>query len=404
MAIKKKKNKEPAAEWVKISELKLWDKNPRVNDHVVDRIADSLKKFGWGRPIVVRKANKLIMAGNTTIKAAIKLGLDEAPVRFLDVSQKVAVQYALADNKLGELAEWDFEKLEDIFVDFEMADLELAGFSLDEINELKTPDGEYPDDENETTPILKNAELDDLAPTHEEIEKIKGRKILVEFSGGKDSSAVSIWAKHHFPENECELLFCDMGADHISLPLFLHKFSSSIGVTLRILRAPKTMHELFIEKGKWPHFAFPYCHELLYSTINTYIRTHPAEEVIIMRGGRMQERIKKRKTLETRFREIPDMKEYIYFEPLYFADKKVGESIVEKSGQPLWVGYETGLQRTACRICPGQSTLTYSTIRSKYPDVWNELLWFEQLYGSGVWQSQNATFDEMADRGDARLQ
>ena len=100
-----------AAEWVKTATLKPWVKNPRRNNHAVKAVADSIARFGFGAPIVARRADGRVIAGHTRLKAAILLKLDEVPVRYLDISEDEADALALADNKLGEAAEWDPEAL-----------------------------------------------------------------------------------------------------------------------------------------------------------------------------------------------------------------------------------------------------------------------------------------------------
>ena len=62
----------------KISEIRPYEKNPRINDGAVDKVAESLKEFGWKQPIVI-DSDGVIIAGHTRYKAAIKLGMDKVP-------------------------------------------------------------------------------------------------------------------------------------------------------------------------------------------------------------------------------------------------------------------------------------------------------------------------------------
>lgn len=101
---------EAAAEMVGIDELVPWDENPR-HHQPIDEIASSIDRFGFGAPIVARLADKRIIAGHTRWAAAKKLRLDEVPVRFMDLTEEEANALALADNKLGDLAQWDEERL-----------------------------------------------------------------------------------------------------------------------------------------------------------------------------------------------------------------------------------------------------------------------------------------------------
>lgn len=105
----------------KISELKPYANNPRLNDGAVDAVAASIKNFGFKVPLVVT-ADGEIIAGHTRLKAAQKLKMKTVPVIIADdLTPKQVKAFRLADNKVGELAGWDFEKL----------DLELAEIDLD---------------------------------------------------------------------------------------------------------------------------------------------------------------------------------------------------------------------------------------------------------------------------------
>lgn len=96
---------------IPISYVKPYEKNLRKNDKAVDGVAESIKQFGFKQPIVIAK-NGVIVAGHTRYKAAIKLGFDTVPcVRADDLTQKQIKAYRILDNKLNELASWDFEML-----------------------------------------------------------------------------------------------------------------------------------------------------------------------------------------------------------------------------------------------------------------------------------------------------
>ena len=96
-----------AAEYVAPSSLIPWAGNPRINDGSIDKVAASIQEFGFASPIIARLEDREIIAGHTRWAAACKLGLTEVPVRFMDISSDKAHALALADNKLGELADWD---------------------------------------------------------------------------------------------------------------------------------------------------------------------------------------------------------------------------------------------------------------------------------------------------------
>lgn len=129
---------EVAATWEPTDSLTPWDQNPRINEHAVGDVADSIKRFGFGAPLIARKADRMIIAGHTRHQAALSLKLEQVPVRFLDLDPADAKLLALADNKLGEAAAWDEASLAAIFSELksEGADLNLSGFEAVEISSL----------------------------------------------------------------------------------------------------------------------------------------------------------------------------------------------------------------------------------------------------------------------------
>ena len=133
---------ESAAVWLDIDDLIPWDQNPRFNDGAIGKVAESIKRFGFASPIIARKADNTIIAGHTRWEAAKKIGLDRVPVRFMDLDPSDAKLLAIADNKLGEYAEWDGELLSEILGDLNDDGLDLAstGFTEEELSEFLDPD------------------------------------------------------------------------------------------------------------------------------------------------------------------------------------------------------------------------------------------------------------------------
>ena len=119
----------------KIDELIPYENNPRNNDGAIEAVAKSIKEFGFKVPLVIDKDGE-IAAGHTRLKAAKELGLEEVPCIIADdLTPEKIKAFRLADNKVGELAEWDFELLESEFEDLEGLDL-FTGFEDFEIDSL----------------------------------------------------------------------------------------------------------------------------------------------------------------------------------------------------------------------------------------------------------------------------
>ena len=131
-------NKESVGEWVDISILVENPRNPRVNDQAVESVAKSIKRFGFSSPIIARRANNMIIAGHTRYKASIKIGLSTVPVRYLDLDPADADLLMIADNKIGEKADWNNDLLSEILTEMNGYGLELdvLGFSEEELSNL----------------------------------------------------------------------------------------------------------------------------------------------------------------------------------------------------------------------------------------------------------------------------
>ena len=96
-----------AAEAWPVDRPKPYAKNPRRNDAAVEKVAASIREFGWAQPIVV-DGDGVIIIGHTRLKAAKKLGLKTVPVLVrADLTPEQVAALRLADNKTAELAEWD---------------------------------------------------------------------------------------------------------------------------------------------------------------------------------------------------------------------------------------------------------------------------------------------------------
>lgn len=129
---------------VSIDKIKPYENNPRDNEAGVDAVANSIDEFGWQQPIVVDKDN-VIIVGHTRYKAAKKLGMKEVPVVVADkLSEEQVKAYRLADNKTGELTDWDDGLLDSELDDILNIDMSDFGFDIDmpddEDNEAKEDD------------------------------------------------------------------------------------------------------------------------------------------------------------------------------------------------------------------------------------------------------------------------
>lgn len=133
---------------LKLSQIKPYEKNPRINDGAVDAVAESIKQCGYCQPILVDE-NNVILAGHTRFKALQKLGWETVEVVIRDgLTDEQKRKYRLLDNKTNEIAGWDFDLLNEELegLDFDGFDFGFADViqNADDLDELFTPDEEKP--------------------------------------------------------------------------------------------------------------------------------------------------------------------------------------------------------------------------------------------------------------------
>lgn len=114
---------------IDIKDLKPYEKNPRKNDDAVKYVAESIKQFGFKVPIVIDKDN-VIVAGHTRYKACKKLGIEQVPCVIADdLTDEQIKAFRIADNKVSEYAEWDYELLDEELSD--IIDIDMSDFAFD---------------------------------------------------------------------------------------------------------------------------------------------------------------------------------------------------------------------------------------------------------------------------------
>lgn len=167
---------------MKVADIVPYENNPRRNDGAVEALAASIKEFGFRVPIIVDKEN-VIVAGHTRLKAAERLGLEVVPViRADDLTDEQIKAYRIADNKVGDLAGWDNERLKEELAElddmFNMTDFGFGEFELSILKEDFEPDAyeedlsQYDGNDEQFTANRK------LIITYKEEDKDKLRRLL----------------------------------------------------------------------------------------------------------------------------------------------------------------------------------------------------------------------------------
>ena len=184
---------------VKLSEIFPYYDNPRDNTNAVEPTKESIKRFGFVKPILVDKAG-VIIAGHTRYVAAYQLGMEFVPVVYSDMDDEMAKKYRILDNKLAEKSSFDedqlLEELRNMEVPTDMQAFffedinQMLNFSIDSINKQAEEYGGFQDDysqveeENFEAPSNEEAGESEEAPSDEEEDPAKDLFVLKEREDG----------------------------------------------------------------------------------------------------------------------------------------------------------------------------------------------------------------------------
>ena len=146
-----------------------YARNPRKNDHAVEKMAGVIREFGFRIAIIARSSGEIV-DGHLRYKAACLLGLDTVPVILADDLTDTQIKaFRLLANRSATWAEWDDELLQLELADLSALDydLSLTGFDADELAELlaggeQDHQGETDDDvvpDADETPVSRPGDL-----------------------------------------------------------------------------------------------------------------------------------------------------------------------------------------------------------------------------------------------------
>ena len=140
-------------EMTEIQKITPYLRNPRKNARAVALVKESIRRYGWRQPIVTDRQG-VIVAGHTRYLAALALEQDHVPVHVAEELSDAQIRaYRLADNKLHEASDWDFDALA-----LELTPLKgmgdcFTGFAADEIDALLADKPVLPEKEELLHPI-----------------------------------------------------------------------------------------------------------------------------------------------------------------------------------------------------------------------------------------------------------
>lgn len=226
---------------------------------------------------------------------------------------------------------------------------------------------------------LSVAEFYDIPPELQE-RWDKSDTIVVEYSGGKDSSSALAWAGRNKGNKRLLLAFANPGAEFPSISVHVRNVARHVGAELMVAKAKEDWWAWITDKG-WPSLLYrPCATTFIHDPVAKIIRSETnADKTIVLTGSRAQEAVRGSK--KTQFSEMPSIKGYQHFAPAFHMTKPQLQTVLEEAQMPIWEGYAQGFVRTACWCCPGQCGSQALALERNYSGLANFIRRTEQKVG-----------------------
>lgn len=240
-------------------------------------------------------------------------------------------------------------------------------------------------------------------------------KVIVAYSGGKDSHASLIWAVNKYGKNNVEAVFCDTGWEHDVTYDHIFDTASELGVILTIVRSRKykSLPDLAEKKKRFPSSQARFCTSELKSIPFIDYVLSKKEHLLIIQGIRAEES-HSRSLMKAQCRYFK-----YYFEPYSFTkDGKPKFHTYRKKDVAEWVAmysddverpvfdwsaqqvidyiisngqqpnplYKEGFKRVGCFPCILSGQREVFEIINRYPERFEEILSHEKRIGSSFFK------------------
>jgi len=228
-------------------------------------------------------------------------------------------------------------------------------------------------------------------------------KILVFYSGGKDSQASLIWAIKEYGIKNCEAVFCDTGWENPSTYQHIQDTTKQLGVKLVTLKSKKYkgMIDLAVKKKRFPSTNARFCTEELKSKPAIDYVLSQNESLIIIEGIRKDESFKRSQMdaecmyFKHYFQPLPSGKTFTYrkkeitewcktkdaskLRPIFeWTADQVIDYIKDNGQQPNYLYYQ-GFSRVGCFPCIMARHREIRLIIENHPEQWQKLKDAESL-------------------------
>lgn len=380
----------------------------------IRKVMNSIAKYGWDQPIVV-DSNMLVIKGHARLSAAIEIGLEEVPVIVNSSLSEEEVRAArIADNKVAESA-WDTgllwdeiinahkagdkftdlgfdqKNMRNLFPDFDLASLGIEPTPTELARGIHTEDGSALDLNGNRDPTVSAVETfieyfrgeDAYLRKMSMVDYLNSHdKILMGFSGGKDSLAALIWCLENCERDKIIPYYSNLGwgPDWPHGIVYVMLIEKLYGVKVFMAGptdpyAPTRFHDLVLQHGYMEPYSCWYRDYVKIGNIKRFLK----QEKLHPRYGINSVQILAIRWSESadRDRSYPDRGK-IKYDGIHFASPIIAWSDVDVSlflrdrDIKLHTAYEHA-NRMGCLVCPHSSKRDCVNLRKKFP------LFFKQI-------------------------
>lgn len=215
-------------------------------------------------------------------------------------------------------------------------------------------------------------------------------ELVINFSGGKDSSAMLAYLCEHYPDVKKHVVFADTGWEHTDAEAWSREIVARFGLTLHVVRNPnKTFLSMSERRGKFPGMQQRQCtSDLKRDPINTWIRNNVRDAIVVNCMGLRSEESsnrKKKKKLTRNARQTNSRRTLWDWLPIKDWTEAQVLDYLHAKGIPLHPVYNH-LRRFSCRVCIYMSQHDLRQVQANDPEAINIIAEIEQKTGFTMFQ------------------
>jgi len=215
-------------------------------------------------------------------------------------------------------------------------------------------------------------------------------ELVINFSGGKDSTAMLAWLCETYPDVPKHVVMADTGWEHEDAVEWSTAMVARFGLPLHVVRNPnKTLLQMAQRRGKFPGMQQRQCtSDLKRGPINTWIRQNIKDKVIVSAMGMRAEESAGRAKLPKLCRDARETNSkrtlWKYNPILHWTEAEVRAYLAERN-LPLHPVYQH-LRRFSCRVCIFMTDHDLQQVKQHDPEAIDIIRTVEEEIGFTMFQ------------------